>query len=206
MRSFLGPYDAKLNRYSRELSGEELSSIEIQSILSDMKKLAYGERNAGNPNYPSLSGLAAPQIGEFIRLILVDLKADGKKVNLKPDLKFFINPKIIETSDSESPMREGCFSTGRICGAVIRPDWVRVSALDENGKQTEYRTPNIFQSHVIQHEIDHLNGIRFPSRIRNSNKFHYVEIEEFQDYRDNWGTWDKLCPYEDWLKMYEGTK
>jgi len=204
MRELLEPFDTKLNLLSRELEVPELSSAEIKSLFNDMQRIASGERDEDHPNRPTLVGLSSPQLGELLRIILVDIAADPSTPNFTPKLKFFINPRIIESSETESMMREGCYSTGIICGAVRRPESVTVVALDENGQEFKYISSNTFQSHIIQHEIDHLDGIRFPSRIRNQKYLHRVETEDFQNYRDNWQNWSKLYPFENWLEMYEG--
>lgn len=206
MREFLDPYDKRLNLYSKEVSISDLSNSTLKSLLDDMLHIAKGERDENKPNGPTLVGLSAPQIGEFLRIILVDISANPAVPNFEPNLKFFINPRITGSSSEESLMREGCYSTGKIAGAVMRPESVTVIALDESGNEFEYTSENIFQSHILQHEIDHLNGVRFPSRIRNPKCLHIVEPNDFQSYRQNWMNWPKLCPYDDWLKMYEGIK
>jgi len=204
MIELLKPNDPRLNLRSRELQLDEIFTDQIKKLIFEMKRIAVGERSGSQPAKRSTVGLSAPQLGEFVRLILIDQKAGPDAVNFEPDLKVFINPKIVSSSETESLMREGCWSTGNICGAVLRPDQVTVSAVDENGNELEFTSSNPFQSHILQHEIDHLDGIRFPSRIRNQKYLHLVGQDEFQDYRQNWSTWEKLCPFDYWLKMYEG--
>ena len=204
MREFLDPFDATLNCPSRELTIKGLMSSDIKSLIKDMRLIASGERDEDHPNRPTLVGLSSPQLGELVRVILVDIAADPSVPNFTPNLKLFINPRITDSSAKESLMREGCYSTGEICGAVMRPEVVEVVALDEKGIEFKYKSSNIFQSHIIQHEIDHLDGIRFPSRIRNQKHLHLVEPDDFQDYRENWSNWSKLYPFEKWLLMYEG--
>lgn len=206
MREFLEPLDSRLNLYSRELTVDELLSSNIKNIVDDMKRIASGERDEAHPERKALVGLAAPQIGEMLRVILIDTAADPSVPNFTPNLQVFINPRIINASSEENLMREGCYSTGEICGAVLRSQEVKVAAIDESGEEFEYASKNSFQAHILQHEIDHLNGIRFPSRIRDSSRLHQVDNDEFQDYRENWITWKKLYPFEKWLKIYMGIK
>lgn len=71
-------------------------------------------------------------------------------------------------------------------------------------KKFIHKSSNLFQSRILQHEIDHLDGIRFPSRVRNPQQLHLVEFDDFQNYRENWATWTKYYPFEKWLQMYEG--
>jgi len=204
VREFLEPVDRRLNLYSREVLKNELSSSLIRGVLDDMHRIASGERDEAHPNRRTLVGLAAPQIGELLRIILIDTAADPTTPNYKPNLEFFINPRIINASLEDSPMREGCYSTGVICGAVIRSDEVTIAGLNVKGEEIEFKSHNAFQSHIIQHEIDHLNGVRFPSRVRDQRHLHLVEEDEFQAYRENWTNWKKYYPFEKWLEMYMG--
>lgn len=204
MREFLDPYDKRLNLYSKELTLADLTSTTVKSVMHDMRRIAIGERDEGQPNKGTLVGLSAPQLGVFKRVILIDVAADPLVANFVPDLKLFVNPRIVEASTTENLGREGCFSTGKIGGAVLRADSVTVRALDEEGNEFTHKSSNLFQSRILQHEIDHLDGIRFPSRIRNPKHLHFVDMDDFQNYRENWETWTKLYPIEKWFKMYEG--
>ena len=203
----LDPYDIRLNLYSKEVFINDIKTQPTQNLIDDMKKFAMGECSINKPRrQPSLVGLSAPQAGVFLRIILIDTNSIPGQANFEPQLKIFINPRIVWASKKEVLSREGCYSTGNICGAVYRSNSVKVVAFDEEGKEFVYKTNYYFQSCIIQHEIDHLNGVRFPSRIRNLKHLHIVDKEDFQSYRDNWKTWDKLCPMEDWLSMYIGKK
>ncbi len=204
MRNFLDPYDTRLNLLSKEIRAVELSLSVIKSIMDDMRRIASGKRDEEHPDRATLVGICAPQLGELVRVILVDIAADPMVPNFTPNFKFFINPIILTSSIEENLGREGCFSTGKIGGAVYRSDSVEVAAVDESGKPFEYKSSNPFISRILQHEIDHLNGIRFPARIRRAEHLHYVDLGDFQNYRDNWATWTKFYPFEKWLKMYEG--
>jgi peptide deformylase len=202
----LRPDNPKLNLRSRELTKVDFFSNDTKNLIAEMKRISLGQCIDNQTAKRSVVGLSAPQLGYCVRVILIDQKANPNAINLEPDIKILINPKIISASDNESLMREGCWSTGDICGAVLRPDEVTVSAIDENGNKFIFKSSNPFQSHILQHEIDHLDGIRFPSRIRDPKYLHIVAKDEFQDYRENWRTWGKLCPLKEWLVMYKGEK
>lgn len=204
MSSLLQPNDTRLNLTSRAIALDEISTKATKELIADMLDLAQGERDATRPNRPSMVGLAAPQIGEALQVIIIDLAAEPSVPNFVPDLKVFINPHIIETSGREALGREGCYSTGNICGAVFRSDEVTVVAFNEHGKEFQFKSQNPFQARILQHEIDHLHGIRFPSRIRNPAHLHKVDKDDFQRYRENWETWKSFCPVSEWLTMYEG--
>ena len=206
MREYLDPYNTKLNSYSSELTLLDLTKPTIKSLFKDMVRIASGERDEAHPDRATLVGMSAPQIGEFVRVIIIDLAADPIIPNFTPNLQVFVNPKIVEASTEENLGREGCYSTGKIGGVVYRANKVTVSALDQNGKEFIHKSDNEFQSRIFQHEIDHLDGVRFPSRIRDPKHFHWVDLEDFQNYRKNWQTWSKYYPVEDWLNMYRGEK
>lgn len=98
-------------------------------------------------------GLAAPQIGKNICLIVIN-----KEVT--PDDKDLIlfNPKITFKSKETSILQEGCLSLPKIFQDIKRPDKIRVNALNEKGEKIQLKAKSFF-SHVLQHEIDHLHGI-----------------------------------------------
>jgi len=106
-------------------------------------------------------GLAAPQIGQAIRLFVV--KADDGIE------RAFINPQIIETSTETETYEEGCLSIPKIYADVVRPSRVTVQALNERGRRFTLEADG-FLARVIQHEYDHLDGILFIDRIEPEQK------------------------------------
>lgn len=200
----LPPTDSHLNLRSEEVSPEMMSSQYFRQLLKAMANIATGERDADNPHRKTMVGLAAPQIGKRLRVVLIDTTADPTVPNFTPKLEFFVNPQIVEASSDEELGREGCYSTGEICGAVYRSKMVRVKAVDQKGDAFEYTSKNPFQARILQHEIDHLDGIRFPARVRTADHLHKVDKDEFQTYREHWSTWQDLYPFEKWLDIYRG--
>lgn len=195
--------DTRLNGVSREVQADEIGSDFLEDVARSMRVIALNERDKDNPERRTLVGLAAPQIGTFVRVILFDEDATAGNPNFNPNIHFVINPRIEEVSEEEALGREGCYSSGEICGAVFRAKSINVSGLDLAGKNISYNL-NDFQARIVQHEIDHLNGIRFPDRIRKLEHLHRVAADEFQDYREHWQTWEKQYPCEDWLKIKQG--
>lgn len=185
---------------------DDVSSQEIQSLVKDMIQIAGGERDPKNPQQKSMVGLAAPQLGRLFRIILIDIKATSKKPNFSPELQVFINPVIVEASGKEELGREGCYSTGVICGRVYRSAKVMIQALDKHGKAVRFASKNSFQARIIQHEIDHLDGIRFPQRVRREEDLLKVEPDEFGDFRENWATWKKRASWQEWLTIATSEK
>jgi len=104
-------------------------------------------------------GLAAPQIGQSIRLFVLDTTTDeeGEEVGIK---KAFINPVILEKFGDVWTMNEGCLSVPEIKEDVVRPESVRLKYQDVNFVEYEEVFDGL-TARVIQHEYDHLEGIMF---------------------------------------------
>jgi len=105
-------------------------------------------------------GIAAPQIGVLLRIVVIDCSAHVKK-SLGPLI--LVNPMILE-SEGIYTMREGCMSLPDYLGSVTRPRRVLVRAQDRQGEFFDVEAKK-FESIVIQHEIDHLDGILFIDRV-----------------------------------------
>jgi peptide deformylase len=105
-------------------------------------------------------GLAAIQVAEPIRLLVVDVakKEEG------PEPQVFINPEIVWTSEERSTYEEGCLSIPEYYAEVERPASVRARALDREGKMREVLAEGLLAT-VLQHEIDHLDGVLFIDHI-----------------------------------------
>lgn len=193
------PSSEVLNLIAQEIPIEEISSQETQELVDKLFRVAYGRQ--GDAKYPTMVGLASPQIGVSKRVVIIGMNATGG--GEQPELKEFINPEIIKSSDDLEDGREGCFSTGRVCGIVKRSRKVKVRAYNRQGRVFEHDFEG-FPARIAQHEIDHLNGMRFPDRIENDESLHWVEEPEFGEYRKNWRTWPVKCPREKWLSLKSG--
>lgn len=123
----------------------------IKKLLDDMAETMYKANGVG---------LAAPQINESLRLIVLD---DGN------GLIELINPEILETSTEMEEDTEGCLSVPGYYGIVSRYSKIKVKALNRRGK-TVYYEPEHFLARIFQHEIDHLNGILFIEKAKNIRK------------------------------------
>ncbi|NTW61504.1 peptide deformylase [Candidatus Saccharibacteria bacterium] len=207
MKGLIKPINTMLNRRSDEFTVGEISSDETKYLIESMYKIANCHKaDSKNKSKLKLVGLAAPQLGVLKRLILVDVKSrfDGKNKN--HDYRLFFNPRIISASKRTNLFKEGCFSTGNVTGIVRRSNKVIISALDENGSEVVFESRTNFVARIIQHEIDHLDGIRFPSRVTDPSKLHIVTKDDRKAYKTDWRKWQKLCPIDDWLRMYSGKK
>lgn len=195
---FVKPNDPILIAIAKEIPLDKISSSEIKIDIQTMLNIAYGEQE--DHTKPVLVGLAAPQIGISKRIILVDIKADGK--GTVGDLRIYINPEITQTSKEVVAWYEGCFSTDRVCGIVERPITVTIKAYTTEGKTVEEQYSG-YTARIFQHEIDHLNGKEFVSHIKDDDKLHWVEDDEFPEYRNNqgWRAWKHKCPRKKWEKI-----
>ncbi len=105
-------------------------------------------------------GLAAIQIAEPIRLVVVDVARKEEP----PDPQVFVNPEIVWSSDERSTYEEGCLSIPEYYAEVERPASVRARYLDREGEMREILAEGLLAT-VLQHEIDHLDGVLFIDHI-----------------------------------------
>jgi len=110
---------------------------------------------------PGGVGIAAPQVGRAIRLVIVDVSG-------KPGVKnhgrlILINPEIVKW-EGLAVGREGCLSVPDYTGNVVRAETITLRALDENGQAHEYEMEG-FEARAVQHEVDHLDGLLFLDRL-----------------------------------------
>jgi peptide deformylase len=103
-------------------------------------------------------GLAAPQVGKSLRVCIIDLEYLGI-----PSFAL-INPKLTKKSWKKVEMEEGCLSIPGVYGIVKRPEKIMVKALNINGEESELEADGLL-ARVIQHEVDHLDGILITSKI-----------------------------------------
>lgn len=131
----------------------------LQRLIADMFETMYQADGCG---------LAAPQIGKNIRLIVIDGKhaADDNNPNdmLLTFKKVLINPEIVERGGIEGAETEGCLSLPKIRETVKRPTKVKINYLDENF-QPHLEEYDGMAARIIQHEYDHLEGTMFIDRI-----------------------------------------
>ncbi len=123
---------------------------DIQKLIADMIETMYAAPGVG---------LAAPQIGRSIRLIVFDPSVQ----NEEGKLTVLINPEIIE-KEGEAITKEGCLSVPGLEAEIKRTENIKVAALDRDGNAVTIDAKG-FLARVIQHEIDHLDGILLLDRI-----------------------------------------
>jgi len=114
-----------------------------------------------------LVGMAAPQIGENYQIFVTEPRETPTRTADQADeLRIFINPKIVFSSEKKSLIYEGCgsFAHGTLFGPVVRPKEITVEAFDKNGKKFQLTCDGLL-ARVIQHEYDHLSGIEFIEKV-----------------------------------------
>jgi peptide deformylase len=130
----------------------------VRTTLDNMLATLYAADGAA---------IAAPQVGILERVVVMDLgeaKPDGKRDYQVKKPEFLINPEIVWRSDETKPYQEGCLSIPGIYAEVQRPAQVRVRYLDREGELREVAWDGL-HAVVIQHEIDHLDGVLFTKHL-----------------------------------------
>ena len=137
-------------------------TAELSALLADMRDTMTHLNGAG---------LAAPQIGVGLRVVLFGVRSNPRYPDVEevPDT-VLINPVIEPLSDEMIEDWEGCLSVPGMRGWVPRHARVRYSGFDEQGRRLE-RTVQGFHARVVQHECDHLDGILYPMRVRDLARF-----------------------------------
>lgn len=115
-------------------------------------------------------GLAAPQVGKSVRLCTVSV--DGERMVL-------INPEITKRSEKLISWEEGCLSLPRLFGDVVRPAEITFRYTDLDGR-THVRAADKLLARVVQHELDHLDGILFPDRMEDLGALRTISEEEWE--------------------------
>ena len=133
---------------------------EVKNITSKIKTLisAMAETMYDAPGI----GLSATQVNIHQRIIVIDITED------KNNLLVLINPRLLEKRGEETN-QEGCLSVPEVFEKVKRAEWIKVSALDENGKKFELEAEGLLAV-CIQHEVDHLLGKVFVDYLSNLKK------------------------------------
>jgi peptide deformylase len=134
-------------RLKHKSSNIEVFDKELKTIVKNMYETLYASGNG--------IGLAAPQVDIRKRIVVIDLKEDGKSSPIT-----FINPRIIKFSDEKFVNQEGCLSVPEYYAEVERAKEVEVEWFDDVGVKYKKNLSGLM-SICIQHEIDHLDGILF---------------------------------------------
>jgi peptide deformylase len=153
--------DRVLFEKAREVTEDEFGE-ELESLLSDMAFTMYGSRGVG---------LAGPQVGDSRRILVADF---GYVVgeDYGTNLVKMVNPRVVSSSVEEANAEEGCSSDPGLAVKVNRPIAIHVKFFSPSGEE-ESRTFNDWQARIIQHELDHLDGVTLYSRASNFKRTRY---------------------------------
>jgi peptide deformylase len=164
IRPVLRMGDPRLWQKSRPAG--EFKTAELNELLQDMRDTMAHLNGAG---------LAAPQIGVPLRVVIFGVTANPRYPDIEPvPDTVLINPVLTPLSGEEEEGWEGCLSVPGMRGWVPRFRQLRYSGYDERGRRFQ-RDVEGFHARVVQHEVDHLDGILYPMRIRDLTKFGFNE-------------------------------
>jgi peptide deformylase len=164
IREVLRMGDPRLLQVSQPV--REVPSPELTQLLADMRDTMRAFDGAG---------IAAPQIGVLQRVVIFGLTHNPRYPDAEPvPQTVLINPRIELLSDEAEDGWEGCLSVPGMRGLVPRFKTLRYQGVDELG-QTIDRTVTGFHARVVQHEVDHLDGVLYPTRIRDLRQFGFSE-------------------------------
>jgi peptide deformylase len=122
------------------------------------------------------AGLAAPQIGVSARVVIFELKDNPRYPHLTPvPYTVLVNPALTVLTEEQDEGWEGCLSVPGLRGLVPRFTRLRYQGFDANGTPID-RTVEGFHARVVQHELDHLDGILFPQRVRDLRNFGFEDV------------------------------
>jgi peptide deformylase len=157
--------DPRLLRVSDPV--RKFDTPELHALLADMHDTMASLNGAG---------LAAPQVGEPWRVVIFGTDAPNPRY---PDAEIvprtvLINPELTPQGDEMEPGWEGCLSVPGMRGLVSRYQKLRYRGVDPRGRPID-RQVSGFHARVVQHEVDHLNGILYPMRMTDMSQFGFNE-------------------------------
>jgi peptide deformylase len=156
--------DPRLLAVSEEVA--VFGTPELDGLLADMRDTMLHLNGAG---------LAAPQIGVNLRVVIFGMEANPRY----PDAEgvpytVLINPTLMPLSEEIEDGWEGCLSVPGMRGIVPRYRELRYTGFDETGQAID-RSVSDFHARVVQHEVDHLDGILYPRRIEDLTQFGFTD-------------------------------
>lgn len=170
--------DPRYNRISDRLriKAEPVAEVteELQQLARDMRETMIEEKGVG---------LAGPQVGENIRLIVAHIPA-GYEEDVDEDVEITLfNPEIVKAGGRDTDL-EGCLSFPDLVGPVERYTWAIIRGQDIEGEKVRFRARGVV-ARVLQHEIDHLNGVLFFDRMESTGLLFYPhELESEEEAAD----------------------
>ncbi|MEE2751034.1 MAG: peptide deformylase [Myxococcota bacterium] len=156
--------DPRLSERSRPVEKEEFGAV-LQERLDDMAETMYAA--------PGI-GLAAVQVADLRRMLVADVglekDADGERIH---ELVQLVNPEIVDAARELITWEEGCLSVPGFWEDVKRPEWVEVRYKDALGAEQSRRFEG-YPSVIVQHEMDHLDGIVLLDKVSRLKRGRYL--------------------------------
>lgn len=159
--------DPRLKAPNKEIT--DSNDLELKRVVDDLVETMRANE---------LIGMAAPQIGENWRVFVTEPRETAIRTGDQTDeLRVYINPKIVATSEEEIVIWEGCgsFAKATVYGPVKRPKEITIEARDLAGKKFRLVCDGIL-ARVIQHENDHLDGIEFIEKVTDIKQLKSTEF------------------------------
>ena len=157
--------DPRLLTRAREI--EVFDTPELHALIEDMQETMLARDGVG---------LAAPQIGVDLRLVIFGFDANPRYPDAASvPYTVLINPALTPLSEETEEDWEGCLSIPGLRGMVPRWKHLHYRGLDPQGRVVE-RSVEGFHARVVQHECDHLDGMLYPMRIRDFSRFGFVDV------------------------------
>jgi peptide deformylase len=141
---------------------EQFDTPELHALLTDLQDTMQALNGAG---------IAAPQIGVSLQVVIFEVTQNPRYPDAEPvPFTVLINPELTPLTDELEEGWEGCLSVPGMRGWVPRYKRLRYRGRDQFGAEID-RTVEGFHARVVQHEVDHLNGVLYPMRIKDLTKF-----------------------------------
>jgi peptide deformylase len=164
IREVLRMGDPRLLRVAEPVAS--FGTPELEGLLADMQDTMREQDGAG---------LAAPQIGVPLRVVIFGVEANPRYPQAEPvPFTVLINPTLTPIGEEMEEGWEGCLSVPGMRGLVPRYRRLRYTGVDAAGGPID-RTVSDFHARVVQHEVDHLDGILYPRRIRDLTQFGFTD-------------------------------
>jgi len=161
-----------LRERAREVMADELQSEPVQRLIDDMIETMRAADGAG---------LAANQVGETVRVAVVEVRPDNPRYPYKPPvaLTVIVNPVIEPLDEEVVEINEGCLSVPDLRGEVPRHVSIRLRYLDRDGNEHDEVRRGLTAG-TFQHELDHLDGVLFVDRVSDPGTLStWTEFERF---------------------------
>lgn len=160
-----------LRQSATRMSADDIKSEKTKSLVRRMRFTLTNKKRG--------VGLAAPQIGRDLALAVIVIQPTKHRPDVMPIELIMFNPEILNTSSRKAQMWEGCLSCGSspLFAKVPRYKAVEVRYNDETGKLQKQKYEGL-AAQVIQHEVDHLNGVLFVDRVKDPTTF--MTLKEYK--------------------------